>query len=469
MSTTAIAWLISYCYLMLRGLSKPVFVLCAYLLTFYAGPQFWWWGGPLVAAPVRWNLVTAISLVVISLVFRSDAVPLKSRDRWFMGLLLLYILNAWAVHNFLAVEPVRSYKEFDILWKGVGLAIVARLALHNLKDLNVALMAIMVLTFWVSYEVYFNGAGSMIHGRLEGLRFPGANASNGTAILVSMSLPIVGYFFIVNPIPYARWIAFGFSPFILNVVLLCNSRGTYLGLAASGLILVLLARGKSRKHAILIALGGVAAFLFLARSEQIWERLFSINATSEERDGSAQSRINFTKAGIQMIADHPLGSGGGAAFYSPLGFSYIAPFGQPHPRAAHNGYVNIAAGWGVQGFLLLISAIFVSATSTVLSMLRLDPSRHEKTNFLGACILAAIFGQLVSTAFGDYLDGEWFLWLAAFGLAYSSAIDRLLQAERETEIEESQEYLENDSPDELWDSPLDPEDRYSDRNPVFTQ
>ncbi|MFN6303001.1 MAG: hypothetical protein ACK42H_12495, partial [Planctomycetota bacterium] len=136
---------------------------------------------------------------------------------------------------------------------------------------------------------------------------------------------------------------------------------------------------------------------------------------------------------------------------------------------AHNGYVNIAAGWGVQGFLLLISAIFVSATSTFLSMLRLDPRRHEKTNFLGACVLAAIFGQLVSTVFGDYLDGEWFLWLAAFGLVYSSAIDRLLQAERETEIEESQEYLETESPDELWDSPLNPEDRYSDRNPVFTQ
>ncbi|MFN6303359.1 MAG: O-antigen ligase family protein [Planctomycetota bacterium] len=467
MSATAIAWLISYCYLMLRGLSKPVFVLCAYLLTFYAAPQFWWWGTPLTS--IRWNLVTAIALVVISLLLRSDESKLLGGDKLFMGLLLLYIFNAWAVNNYLANEPVKSNKEFDILWKGVVTAIVARLSIHSLKDLNIAFMAIMALTFWVSYEVYFNGAGKMIHGRLEGLRFPGASQSNGTAILVSMALPIIGYFFIVNPFRYSRWIAFGFAPFILNVVLLCNSRGTYLGLAASGLVLIFLARGKSRKHAMLIALGGIAAFLFLARSEQIWNRLFSINATAEERDGSAQSRINFTKAGIQMIADHPLGSGGGAAFYSPLGFSYIAPFGQPHPRAAHNGYVNIAAGWGVQGFLLLISAIFVSATSTVLSMLRLDPSRHEKTNFLGACILAAIFGQLVSTAFGDYLDGEWFLWLAAFGLAYSSAIDRLLQAERETEIEESQEYLENDSPDELWDSPLDPEDRYSDRNPVFTQ
>jgi hypothetical protein len=57
------------------------------------------------------------------------------------------------------------------------------------------------------------------------------------------------------------------------------------------------------------------------------------------------------------------------------------------------------------------------------SLRRLDPIRHTKIAFLGACIIAAIFGQLVSTCFGDYLDGEWFLWLTTLALSLSSIIN----------------------------------------------
>ena len=37
--------------------------------------------------------------------------------------------------------------------------------------------------------------------------------------------------------------------------------------------------------------------------------------------------------------------------------------------------------------------------------------------------MASIFGQLVSTCFGDYLDGEWFLWLATLALSLSGIIN----------------------------------------------
>jgi hypothetical protein len=37
--------------------------------------------------------------------------------------------------------------------------------------------------------------------------------------------------------------------------------------------------------------------------------------------------------------------------------------------------------------------------------------------------MASIFGQLVSTCFGDYLDGEWFLWLATLAVSLSSIIN----------------------------------------------
>ena len=58
-----------------------------------------------------------------------------------------------------------------------------------------------------------------------------------------------------------------------------------------------------------------------------------------------------------MIGDHPLGAGGGAAFVSPLGISYLARIGIFVPRSVHNGYLDIAASWGIHGFLLYLGAI----------------------------------------------------------------------------------------------------------------
>jgi putative inorganic carbon (HCO3(-)) transporter len=422
MSTTAIAWLLSYVFLMVRGLSSPVFIFCAYLLTFYTAPQFWWWGTPITSLPIRWNLVTAIALAFFAFFSTARDRKLSNVDYFFMTCLFVYIINALFVHNFLAVNPLRSEKEFDTLWKGVGLALVLRLVIYDIKSLNIALFTIVLLSSYIAYEVYFNGAGKMIKGRLEGIYFPGASESNGTAILNSMTLPFIGYFFIVNPLKYSRWIAFAVSPFVLNLILLCNSRGTYLGVAVSGLVMIAFSRGNARKYAILIGLGGIAAFLFLARSEQVWNRIFSMSANAEERDESAQSRLDYTKAALQMIGDHPFGSGGGATFYSDLGFSYIAPYGAPHPRAAHNGYMNIMGGWGIQGFTFLITAILSSLGTLFLSLRKLDPVRQNNTIFLGACIMAAMMGQLVSTCFGDYLDGEWFLWLSSFALAYAGCV-----------------------------------------------
>ena len=423
MSTTAIAWLLAYFFLMLRGLANPVFIFCAYLLTFYAAPQFWWWGATITSLPIRWNLVTALSLAVFAFFVPSEKRRLGSVDRFFLLCLGLYIVNAFIVNWVLAANPPRSAMEFDTLWKGGMLALVLRFVVSDIKGLNTVLFTILILSAYIAYEVYFNGAGKMIQGRLEGLRFPGAFQSNGTAILIAMCLPFVAYFFIINPIPYSRLFAFLAAPFILNLLLLCNSRGTYLGTAAGGMMLIFFARGAARKYSIYMALAGVAAFFFLARDEQIWERLFSIAASEEEREASAQSRIDFTLAALRMVQDYPWGSGGGAAFYSERGFSYIIPLGQKTPRAAHNGYTNIMAGWGIQGFCLLIMAVGSSFFALVGSLRRLDPIRHTKVTFLGACIMASIFGQLVSTCFGDYLDGEWFLWLATLALSLSGIIN----------------------------------------------
>ena len=64
---------------------------------------------------------------------------------------------------------------------------------------------------------------------------------------------------------------------------------------------------------------------------------------------------------------------------------------------------------------------------TTLAMLRslwkLPPRTNERQIFLGAAIVASLAGQAVCAMFGDYLDGEWFLWLGVFGIGYAASIE----------------------------------------------
>ena len=420
MSISAIAWLLAYLVLALKGFSRPVYACSAYLLTFFLSPSNWWWGkGLLSSITLRWNLAATLLIIAAILVNWHRLPKLSRADKWFMGLLITYVINAFFVNWLLANLPLESAKEFDLVWKSVGLALLLRVCIWDKLDLDILLMTILVCSAYIGFEVIFNGAGTPVKGRLEGINFPGATGSNGCAAILTISLFCIGYFVVCNPFPYARIVAFLSAPLILDTLLRCNSRGSYLSLAIGGVGLILLANGKSRKYAILIGLGGVAAFLLQAQSGNIWDRLFSISASEEERDDSAEQRVQSWTAGMKMVADYPLGSGGHAAFVSPRGMTYITHIRTDEYRSVHNGYINIMAGWGVQGFALLIAALLTGSWTLIRTMYRNVYDVPDTHTFLGACLIAALVGQLVCTMFGDYLDGEWFFWLVVFGLAYS--------------------------------------------------
>ncbi len=143
-----------------------------------------------------------------------------------------------------------------------------------------------------------------------------------------------------------------------------------------------------------------------------------------------------------MIVDYPLGSGGRAAFVSLRGDNYIAHLGYNEFRSVHNGFISVAAGWGVQGFLLVTTAFLIAMGRTWLAVKYFQQLGNEKMVFLGAAILAAFFGQAVTAMFGDYYDGEWFVWLSIYGLVYATS--ETVERERlARELEEEHEILDD--------------------------
>ena len=207
-------------------------------------------------------------------------------------------------------------------------------------------------------------------------------------------------------------------PFVFDVILRCTSRAAFLALLAGGFRLYWASSGRMRRFANVAVVLALLAVWLQAKDPKIFDRFATTFVSEEERDASAQSRVDYTLAGLKMVSEHPLGSGGEAAFKSDLGSTYIRHLGIEKYRAVHNGYVDIAAGWGVQGFLIYITAIFMAWRYMRQAVRYRSKIGQTKVAFVGVVIESALITQLVVCAFNSTLDGEWFLWLVGIMLGY---------------------------------------------------
>jgi O-antigen ligase len=240
-------------------------------------------------------------------------------------------------------------------------------------------------------------------------------------------LPLTAPFFLTG-----RWweklLMLPIAPFIVNVILLCSSRGAFLGAVVSGVAFLFLAPRAVRIKAIKVVALGVVATSLLLGDPAIVERFMSIFVSGEERDASAKSRIMFAKGGLAMIEDYPLGAGGDG-FKKVHAEKYLREYGYGS-RALHNGYLNEACEWGVQGLMLRI--LFMLGTTLILWRNSRLPctAGNEYGHLLGAALAAGLLAFLVTCLFGDFLDSEWGYWVAALGVAQSRCPVVLPQLQR---------------------------------------
>jgi hypothetical protein len=119
-----------------------------------------------------------------------------------------------------------------------------------------------------------------------------------------------------------------------------------------------------------------------------------------------------------MVVDYPLGSGGKGAFYSSRGMSYISSQYSDF-RSVHNGPLDMAAAWGIQGISVFMMLYLLSIFRVYRKMKHLVEAGHVRESFMGVCILGSLAGSFVGAFFTSVLDGEWFMWLIGAGLVYA--------------------------------------------------
>lgn len=417
MSLTAIVWVATGAVLCIQSLRRPIWAVSLYMLTFFAAPHLWWWGDDIPAA--RYALWAGFGLIFSVLAYQAQEQDGQGGDVGTVHKLAIAMaVNATFVHFLLATRPEISVEDYVEFLKYILLFFLLCWSIRDRRDLRIAFMTIALGSAYIGYEVTINERGDFTGARLEGVGAPAADTANGLACLMLAILPIIGSLFL-NGTKIEKATVLVSAPLTLNVLLLCNSRGAFLGLIGGGLAFLVLARGESRKKALKVLVLGALALYLLLGDPKILDRFATTFAGSEERDNSAASRMVFWSAGLRMLQDYPLGDGG-SAFKYVHAETYLRMVGSDEPaRSLHNGYLTTATDWGVQGLTLMMFFIGLGVVAAYRTSEVCRKDGRAEDALLGVSLICAVVGFLIATFFGSFLNNEWAFWLVAFLMRYA--------------------------------------------------
>ena len=427
MSTMLLLWLATFFACAVLAIQRSAWAVALYMLTFFLAPHFWWWGAPIDG--YRWNFIAGFILLASTFITGSWGDPDflgNYNNRRFVKLAVLLLLNAVVVHYFIAPDIMVSSDRFVILVKSMLFFIVLITCIRNENDLRIVILSVVLGAAYVGYEVTINGRGHIANNRLEDVGVPNASSANDLACLMVSCMSLVAPLFLFGRFR-EKILAVLVGPLILNVLIACNSRGAFLSLPFLGLALIIGApAGIRSKITKIIGLGIVAGSLLLGDG-RIVNRFLTTFDDAGQRDTSASSRIDFWIAGITLISDHPFGAGGDA-FEKTYGPDYVERVtGTAQNRSVHQGYINEACDWGIQGLLLRLMII---CGGILLSFQTARITATTNQNFLSVVSLsvgAALVSLLCHSLVGTFLDNEWGLWLVAISLGCNRLVEETVE------------------------------------------
>ena len=394
-------------------LFQPFLGVLAYYTLAFMRPQDVFWG----FADTRLTLLVSISTLAATafhFLRHPDLSFIKSKQTFFLIVLWIFIFLSTQFGEFAQPQP----KWMDYYNK-MFLMYFIMIALSSTEKRLLTLtwligLSIAYLGYWANEMYFFNG-WHIVHGPGK----PGStfHDENDFAMILVMAVPILWYLMRST----GNWILkaglVGALGLTAHAVMLTYSRGGFLGLAGSMLVIVL--REKNRYLGGLLLLGGVAFFV-LFTGDLYRARITSIN--TYEEDTSATGRFESWEAGRSMAMHNPL-FGVGLKRY----VAAFPAYSGSSARVAHNSWVQLAAECG----LIAVGAYGILVLLTIISVRTIEkrirtftgPNRHlceQLMRMFEACLA----GYLVCGFFLSMEDAEFFYVLV--GMVY--VLDRITEA-----------------------------------------
>ena len=253
---------------------------------------------------------------------------------------------------------------------------------------------------------------------------PDSFNDNEAAAHVIPTLPFLALFFWQGN-KWQRILALVAAPFIVNMLILCNSRGATVGITAAIVAGLLLMNWRLRLRMALVAVAAIPLVLSLVDQRFIDRQLTLMQFMEEgldgqelQNDGAANERVLSWKGGLRLIGDRPLGVGGGGYdLLSPVYAPEVVEAHEGELRAVHNTYLWAAADWGVGGLVALLGFI----GSALLTLHRIRRQTANETLKLESLTLeVSLIAFLGAAVFINRMYAEILYWLVALAASLAN-------------------------------------------------
>ena len=277
----------------------------------------------------------------------------------------------------------------------------------SVRQLKLLAWVILLSQAYPAYELnqtYFGG-----YNQLWAEGFAGMD-NNSYAISLVACTGLAGFLFCHSERWWQKAVAAASAAFMVHAVLFSFSRGGMLGL----IVLAAVAFAVMPKRRQELSVFALAVVLALSRTgPEVWTRFQSSFAGKEDRDTSAESRLELWSACCDTMLKHPLLGVG--PDHMPL---RIDQYGFFRGKEAHTLWLQTGAETGVPGMLLLMSYYGVC-------IVRIWPIARGRITvpdpwltYLSRGVIASLCGFAVSAQFVslEFLETPYYIALLGAGV-----------------------------------------------------
>jgi putative inorganic carbon (HCO3(-)) transporter len=303
----------------------------------------------------------------------------------------LLAFSVWfAIAAMFALDTSRSLDSCVTLSKFVLPFLVGVTLLEGNRRWIPMLWTIVLCQGYVGFEMNLNYLVKGVNTAADG--FGGMDNNCFAVSLITVLGPAVTLV-LLSKKWYARVLAAVAAGLILHSTLLTFSRGALIGLIAVAVTaFVLMPKRPKYLAAVLVAVLLAVRFT----GPQLAARYATTFASADQRDSSAESRIDLWRDCITVIESYPM-LGVGPANWRVIASNY----GWPEGKSAHSVWMETAAEVGVPGvlFLMLFFSIAAIRLWPIARIRQTDANRYDVALAIGVVLSIvgfAVGGQFVS-------------------------------------------------------------------------
>lgn len=389
----------------------PHLGIYGYLADYCINPSDQWWGRPFANMGLRVSFTLALA-TMLGIVFQWKKLRFGDALLYPQEMTLLFFLALVWLLVFVGPETVGRYGSVDHpsvkLTKIVIFTLMMTHVITDLKKLSGLFWVLSTVGLILGIKAWQTPYGRFVGGRLEGIGGADFAEANFFAAFMAALLPIIGIQFLRSKHWLVKLYALGCGVFTANAVILCRSRGAFLGVAMGAVAALWFAPKRLRMKIIVLLIVGCLGGLYLT-DEFFVERILTITTDQQEMDTSASSRIELWKAGAKIFIRNPMGIGPGN-WYQTIG-SYLPEL---EGKDSHNTYVKCAVELGVLGislFLLLLLQSYLNLRKIHSSAEALAPDEADEFFhfFFGMVVSLVVLLTCALTITMIYTEVVWLL------------------------------------------------------------